>query len=255
MLRKCSVAHDAPSGYRLTIAPFTPPHTEQRELDEFLSLIAHDLRTPLTAIKGYAQLLLRQRRDEPPDDPVAESLRTIIAQTDRLDQMTASLLDISRVRVGRVPLRRGQVDVLATARRVFLQLPEISAAESPTDEHGALIDGDEARITQAIRTMATYLATRDGRGQLSGCVRTTSDKVQVIVDDDGEALPPEAAARLFDRLIEPAPSSPTGWQIGRPELYVARGLAQAHGGTLEVESPIVPSGRGVRLVLALPLID
>jgi signal transduction histidine kinase len=168
--------------------------------------------------------------------------------------MTASLLDISRVRVGRVPLRRGAVDVLATARRAFLELPEVSTDESLAAAGGAVVDGDETRIAQVIRTMAAYLATRVGRGRLTARVTTAPPEVSVLVEDDGDSLSPEAAARLFDRLIEPASNSPTGWQIGRPDLYVARGLAQAHGGTLEVESPTAETRRGVRLVLALPLL-
>jgi two-component system, OmpR family, sensor kinase len=211
------------------------------------------LRTPLTAIKGYAQLVLRQRRDEPPDDPTAESLRIIIGQADRLDQMTASLLDISRVRVGRVPLRRSVVDVRAIARRVFLEMPEVQTEADPADAPEARVDGDAARVSQIIRSMATFLATRDPRGTLSASVTTSDGRVRVAMLDDAAPVPADTAARLFERLVEPAPNSPTGWQLGRPDLYIARGLAHAHGGTLEVESPAGDSGLGVRLTLVLPL--
>ena len=227
-------------------------------MDEFISLVAHDLRTPLTAIKGYAQLVLRQRRDQPPGDPIAESMRTIIAQADRLDEMTASLLDISRVRVGRVPLRRSRVDVRAIAQNVFLELPEVAAelappVDAPPDPGESIVDADPARVGQVLRTMTTYLATREGRGALSARLTTSGGDVTIAVLDDGQALAADAAQRLFDRLIQPALLSPTGWQIAHPDLYVARGLAAAHGGTLDVDSPVDGSENGVRLTLTLPL--
>ena len=201
--------------------------------------------------------MLRQRRDQPADDPVAESLRTIIGQADRLDEMTAALLDISRIRVGRVPLRRSDVDVRGTARRIFLELTEVSAdLESPESspsvgEVDAVVDGDAARIGQIIRTMVSFLATRDGRGALSARLAPSADHVRVIVEDDGDPLA-ERDVGLFERLVEPASNSPTGWQIARPDLFIARGLAAAHGGTLEAESPADDSQRGVRFTLMLP---
>ena len=226
--------------------------SEQRELDEFISLVSHDLRTPLTAIKGYAQLVLRQRRGQP-DDSITESLRTIVEQSDRLDEMTAALLDISRVRVGRVPLRLESVDFVSVAERTLAQLPSGAAQLDRGSTTDLPVSADPARIAQIIRTVATFLAQRDGAGVITARLIQDSGRACLEIDDDGAALEPAARAELFDRLIEPALDRPTGWRIARPELYIARGLAVADGGSLGVESPAGGADQGVRIALTLPL--
>lgn len=226
--------------------------SEQRELDEFISLVSHDLRTPLTAIKGYAQLVLRQRRGQP-DDSTTESLRTIVEQSDRLDEMTAALLDISRVRVGRVPLRLERVDLAAVAERTLTQLPGGGATLVSGSVGDLTIDADPTRIAQIIRTVAAYLTQRDGAGAIAARMSRDSGAAHLEIEDDGAALEPAVRADLFDRLIEPALDRPTGWKIAHPELYIARGLAVAHGGSLSVESPASGADQGVRITLSLPL--
>ena len=243
-----SVAHSAASGYRLTITSFTPPD-DQRELDEFISLISHDLRTPLTSIRGYAQLLLRQRRNQP-EDATAESLQIIVRETDRLDEMTAALLDISRVRVGRVPLRPERVNLAAALQKVMAELGHSSA---PLDgpEEPAVVTADAKRVSQVLRAVGRYLDERGGA--VSAGLSHDDERVHLVLEDDGDSLAPAELQRLFGALIESAPDAPSGWRIGRPDLYIARGLAEAHGGSLRAESPVSGSARGVRFTLSLPL--
>ena len=140
-------------------------------------------------------------------------MRTIIAQADRLDEMTASLLDISRVRVGRVPLRRSRVDIRAIVRNVVLELPDVAVdpappGDAPSDPGESIVDADLARVSQVLRTMTAYLAAREGRGALSARVTKTDGDVTIAVADDGPPLAADAAQRLFDRLIQPALLSP-----------------------------------------------
>ena len=196
---------------------------------------------------------MRQRRDLA-DDSTAESLRTIIKESDRLDAMTASLLDISRVRVGRVPLRIEQLDVASAVQRAFLALPELPANVSVESDAAELtVAADAARVTQIVRTILSFLSQRDGAGSIVARLSRAAGAVQVDIEDDGTSLEPEAAAQLFSRLIEPAPNQASGWKIARPELYIARGLAKAHGGALQVDSPIGGGQQGIRFRLTLPL--
>jgi signal transduction histidine kinase len=169
--------------------------------------------------------------------------------------MTATLLDISRVRVGRVPLRLDRVNLVAAAQRALALHAsdgEEIRADLPTDE--VWVTADAARVGQIIATVTRYLRGRTGSGAVAARLASDPDIARLEVWDDGEALDPDHAAEVFTRLIEPATDRPTGWKIARPELYVARGLAAAHGGSLVAESPVGTSDRGVKFVLTLPLV-
>ena len=195
--------------------------------------------------------MLRQRRDQP-EDTISESLHIIVREADRLDEMTASLLDISRVRVGRVPLKRERVNLDAALKHVMAELavPD-SAVETP--EQPVVVSADGRRVSQLLRAIGAFLGAREGAGALSARLACDEAHASVVMGDDGDPLAPERADRLFSSLIEPALDSPSGWRIGLPELFVARGVAEAHGGSLSVESPADSASRGVRFTLTLPL--
>jgi len=221
---------------------------ERRELDEFISLLAHDLRTPLTSIRGYAQLMLRQRRDAGADDSLAGGLRTIMEQADRLASLTDVLLDVSRVRLGRVALRRSEVDFAAVVRlAIAAQHVEV---ELYAPEAGPMLNADAQRIQQAVSAVLRYL--RKGTGRLGVRLAQTGDRAVLTLESDGPAESTDQRDQLFHRLVEQAPTA-SGWQLAHPELYVAHGVIQAHGGTLTVESPVNGSDQGVRFRLSLPL--
>ncbi|HEU5318657.1 MAG TPA: HAMP domain-containing sensor histidine kinase [Chloroflexota bacterium] len=230
---------------------------DHRQLDEFISLLAHDLRTPLTSIRGYAQLMLRQRRGATEggrdDDTVSDGLRIIMEQADRLASMTELLLDVSRIRRQRVGLNtRNPVDLSATLRTAAAALSGVQVAiHAP--EHGPQLTADGARVQQIIVAMLRFLAVRGGSEPVSATVQVSDGAVTLAADGAGDPLDSEAAKRLLHQLVEPAPSA-SGWQLARTDLFVARGMAEAHGGSLTVESPPDGAGRGVRLTLTLPLV-
>jgi signal transduction histidine kinase len=220
---------------------------ERRELDEFISLLAHDLRTPLTSIRGYAQLLLRQRRNAAPDDSLAGGLRTIMEQADRLAGLTDVLLDVSRVRLGRVALRRSEVDLAAVVRlAIAAQRAEV---ELDAPESGPTLNADAQRIQQAISAVLRYLRPRDGR--IVARLSAPSACATLTIQSDAAPLTSEQRDQLFLRLVEQA-STASGWQLAHPDLYVAHGVTQAHGGTLDVESPLDGTNHGIRFTLTLP---
>jgi two-component system, OmpR family, sensor kinase len=229
-------------------------HAEQHELDEFISLLAHDLRTPLTSIRGYAQLLMRQRPGQPPLDPtLASGLQTIIEQSDRLSGLTNLLLDVSRVRLGRVALRRAEVDLTHAVRAVVSSWPEPGAIDEPEGMDAVLMaSADSTRVQQMVRALLQYVTAREG-GQSRVRLRLTPTPpdVALTIEDDGDVLDPEGAGKLFNQLVVPT-SGTGGWRLAHPELFIVRGLAEAHGGGLEAVSPVPDSERGLRITLRLP---
>ena len=168
--------------------------------------------------------------------------------------MTATLLDISRVRVGRVPLRLDRANLVAAAQRALTSHPAVGTEfEIEAPPEGVFVNADATRIGEIVVTAARYLAHRPGAGAIAARVTRDLEFARLEISDDGEALDTLTTAQIFTRLIEPATDRPTGWKIARPELYVARGLAAAHGGSLVAESPVATTQRGVKFVLTLPL--
>lgn len=276
----------------------------RREHDDYISIMAHDLRTPLTSIRGYAQLMLRQarpRNDEPPD-PRAESLRnglqTIIEQADRLATLTATLLDVARVRTGRVALHLAEVDLGQLTRDVAAQAntqariqsnapaatrpgaqpqPDASAngvtaaaevapgaaseVRVQVPDKGPVVLADGARLKQVLDTLLDFARQHTTTGQpielrvaqpssAAGTPGTSAigtsaagdiadAEVEVRLALPGEPLTPTDQARLFDQLVIETTTSSGGLerQMGHPELYIVRGLVEAHGGSLCIEGP------------------
>lgn len=227
----------------------------ERETHEFISLLAHDLRTPLTSIRGYTQLMLRLRPGQPPLDPSIESgLTTIIEQSDRLAAMTNMLLDVCRIRLERVALRSTAVDVSSVVRAVLTGSSVEHEIDAP--DRGPLIAADGSRVQQMITTMVTFLSGRNGgtlplRVSVGEQDSGGAGSAVVTLRDGGSPLEPELASHLFDRLARKQPDSEV-WQLAHPDLFVAHGIARAHGGAIECRSP-VEADRGVELTLTLPV--
>ena len=225
-------------------------------MDEFISLLAHDLRTPLTSIRGYAQLLLRRRHEQTALDPhIASGLQTIIAQSDRLGTMTSLLLDISRVRLGRVALRRGPVDLGIVTQAVIASWSETHGGELALEGHldGLVVNADGIRVQQVIRSMLDFVSLRPGGASPPAIALSKHDgQAFVVVTDEGEPLPEGVRARLFDQLVT-GQENDAGWQLAQPELYIARGVTEAHGGRLVAESPLPERDNGLRVSMLIPL--
>lgn len=236
-----------------------PRDVDEREMDEFISILAHDLRTPLTSIRGYAQLMLRQRRTAnaeqqgSDDDPIGGGLRIIMEQSDRLAGLTDLLLDVSRIRLGRVALRQGQVDLAAVVRATIAGLPGVEFnVASP--EAGPLVEGDATRVQQMVEALLRFLAARGGSERVDVRIDANGGEdglVSLVAEGGGAALGADEVEHLLHRLVRPA-ATVAQWELAHPELVIARGVAEAHGGALSVISPIDGTERGVRLTLSLP---
>lgn len=229
----------------------------QREHDEFVSIISHDLRTPLTAVRGYAQLLLR--RSSNGDSTLAEaepSLRTILQQADRVASLTDILLDISRIRSNRLALRRTSVDLGQVARDAAERAKRdwdtasISVEAPPV---GPVVSADVGRLVQIVRSMLEFAAERSMKeGEITIHISTQPRDeragAQVYIHDEGDVLAKEETEALFKELTRQGPHR----ALGHLTLYIAKGVAEAHGGMVWAESPPPGSEVGARLAMWLP---
>ena len=202
-----------------------------------ISTIAHELRSPLTSVKGFSSTLLR-RWDRFTDDQKRLMLQTIEADADRVTRLITELLDISRIDSGRLQVRKQPVDVTAAINQHI----ERFVASGYDRERFALSNGhdvvlpevwaDPDRLDQILANLMEN-AVRHGAGTVSMSVapsgREGDEAVAVTISDEGEGISPEAYPMIFTRFWHGRTRGGTG--LG---LYVVRGLVEAHGGTISV---------------------
>ncbi|MFL5350822.1 MAG: ATP-binding protein [Hyalangium sp.] len=220
----------------------------ERDLrEQFVSLLAHDLRGPLTSVKAAAQLLLRR-----PEEP--EKLRELASRIDRniqrMDQMIRDLLDVSRIHVGgRLPLRLGACELGAVAREVVEELRVLHGGRFVLDvghEVRGIWSAEELRRALWNLTVnAVKYGARDTPITLT--VKGTPQGARASVHNEGEGIPLEEQAHLFELFSRARSASASeGWGLG---LFLVRACAEAHGGKVRVQSD---AATGTTFTLELP---
>ncbi len=232
--------------------------TKFREAEElkstFISIISHELKTPVSLIKGYAETL--QRDDARWDrDTVRESLTVISEESDRLAELIENLLDASRLQAGALKLNLAEVSLEQLAAR----LAQKFAAQPAAARHTLTVDfpksfpplpGDEERLTQVLSNLignAIKYSPQGGRIVVSG--RAEPTQVVVRVSDEGPGIASADLPHVFERFYRgdsEAAKRAKGTGLG---LYLARAVVEAHGGRIWVESP---AGRGATFAFSLP---
>jgi signal transduction histidine kinase len=220
----------------------------QQTADELISVLAHDLRTPLTPLFGYAEMIhtLAERDGQPRTAQAAAAIRRGLQ---RLHRMIGDLLDASRLERGLFVVAPEQIDLVQLVRETLdsmgLAAPDV-AVEAP-ESLGAVVD--PARVQQALQNLLSN-ARRYAPAGTAITVRVAAEGdaggewAVLSVQDRGPGIAPELLPHLFSRFQRGAGSSGLG--LG---LFLAHGIATAHGGTLHVES--LP-GAGTTFRLRLP---
>ncbi len=235
-----------------TIADITAQHRQQECQEEFLHMVSHDLRIPLTVIQGHAQVLEHGLNDVLDHDRARVCTRAIQHSARRMNVMIQDLVDLARIEGHQLVLQR---DALALQR----YLPELYQRLTGTLALGRVtleasetlpvvsVDADRLeRILVNLLSNALKYSPPDAPVLLRA---TAGDGgVTIAVIDQGMGIPPEAIPHLFDRFYRVnAPRKAEGLGLG---LYITRLLVEAHGGTLDVEST---PGQGSTFRIFLPV--
>ena len=204
-----------------------------RSRADLVSTVAHELRSPLTSVKGFTATLLA-RWDRFNDEQKKVMLETVNADADRVTRLLTDLLDVSRIDAGRLEMRRQVVDVPAAVHRAVAGR---TAGGEPAERFVVQVApelpeiwADPDKIDQVVGNLVEN-ALRHGAGTvtLSVAADPEGDGLEVVVADEGEGIPEEIAERIFTRFWRG--SRRTGTGLG---LYIVRGLVEAHGGRVEV---------------------
>lgn len=232
--------------------------TRFREAEElkstFISVISHELKTPVALIKGYASTL---RREDAQWDRgvVKDSLAVIEEEADRLTGLIENLLDASRLQAGALAINRSDVALDALAQRTAERF------RTQTSRHTLVVDfpqdfpvvmADEDRLTQVLSNLvsnAIKYSPQGGEIRIQGQARP--EQVVVCVSDQGAGINSEDIPHVFDRFFRSTNATRTTKGAGLG-LYLARAVIEAHGGHIWVDSK---PGEGARLCFSLPRED
>jgi len=199
--------------------------------DEFLSIASHELKTPLTALKLHLEI--GQRRGAAAGTP-APWLDSALRQVDRVAALVVELLDLAQIRAGRLALRRRPVDLAELARSVAERLGDVLAKSGNTLEVDAAApvegDCDPARIEQVLANLLVNASRHAPGARVVLRVAREGDRAVLSVEDDGRGIPADARERIFG-AYEKVERGGKGQGLGLG-LYIARQIAEAHGGTI-----------------------
>lgn len=214
---------------------------------ELISTVAHELRSPLTSVRGFTATVLAQW-DRFGDEQKKLMLETVSADADRLARMLSELLDVSRIDSGRLELHRQVVDLAATVRRNFAGRVASGELEGRfvLHLHGVLPDMwlDPDKIEQVVGNLVEN-AIRHGAGTVTVEIAPAGDGAEVTITDEGDGINDEHLSRVFAKFWRSASHS-SGSGLG---LYIAKGIVEAHGG--RITAGRAPGG-GARLRFTLP---
>ncbi|HWU11753.1 MAG TPA: PAS domain-containing sensor histidine kinase [Streptomyces sp.] len=221
---------------------------------ELIATVAHELRSPLTSVKGFTATLLA-KWERFTDDQKRLMLETVDADANRVTRLIAELLDISRIDSGRLELRRQPVDISAAVERHIQALTANGQAPGRFLVHTRrplpALWADPDKVDQVLGNLLEN-AVRHGEGTVTieiapapAPAKSDENGTAVTVSDEGPGIPEESMGRVFTRFWRGSKRGGTG--LG---LYIVKGIVEAHGGTITVDR--APGG-GAEFRFILPV--
>ena len=236
----------------VTMQDLAPLRELERMRADFLGMVSHELRAPLTAVKGSAATALRRPRNFAPAE-IEQFFRIIEEQADRMDSLIRDLLDAGRIEAGMLsvaPAPSKVTDLLDRARTTFL---------SGGCRHRVVIDlppdlprvmADQERILQVLNNLFSNAARHSPE---SSTIRVKAARegvhLAIAVSDEGHGISPDELAKLFRKYVRDGEHG-VGGGLG---LAICKGLVEAHGGRIRAESD--GPGQGARFTFTLPVAD
>jgi signal transduction histidine kinase len=213
---------------------------------EFLSLATHQIRAPLTAIKGYASLILEKDYGEVPA-PIESAVKTIFDSCQNLVVIVNDFLDISRIEQGRMKYEMVDVDLVKVCRDIVDQLkPNIESAglyiKMDTNKEQVIVNADSSKIKQVIGNLVDNCIKYTKQGGINVSVDAREKDVVVSIKDTGIGISKEDISKLFGKFVRAKDASKTnviGTGLG---LYIAKQMIEAHSGSVWVESEGLDKG-------------
>ena len=210
----------------------------EREKDEFVCMATHELKTPISTLRGYAQMAeARANRLDAPD--VAMSISKIIRQADRLTRLVADLLDVSRIHTGHIDLRIAETDVVRIVREAVEHQRAVHPGRCFQFDYNvavAVVHADGSRVEQVLTNLLDNAVKYSPEGgPVFALLEVGADEVLVAVTDRGIGIPVEEQGQLFQRFYRAKSGAHrvSGLGVG---LYISYRIILEHGGRMWVRS-------------------
>lgn len=255
LARRCALALENARLYADEQRARAEAEAAVRLRDEFLSVASHELKTPLTALFGNAQIIQRRdAREGALNERDRRSLALIVEQAERLNRMMSELLDVTRIASGRIELNLAPLDLCELVGRVVDELRPGGRAhrlDLALPAEPVLMMGDELRLAQVVTNLLQNAVKYSPYGgTITVRLAPEDGTVTLTVADEGLGVPREALPRLFERYYRASNASAkriAGMGIG---LYVVKEIVELHAGSVAVASE---EGRGSTFTVTLPL--
>lgn len=228
---------------------------ERRHFLSFLSMVTHDLKSPLVAVQGYLKMLLR-RSAECLDERMQQGVHRSILRLDGMMELISDLLELSRIESGQVAAELRTVawdEVLSAAVETAHELAGPQGLVVATEVHRPLpeVFASDIRLQQLILNLVSNSVRFTPRGgRITVRARRADDAVVVAVEDDGAGIDADKLPHVFEEFYKGDPESPEGTGLG---LSICKRIVDMHGGAIQAESPVPETGRGTRVTFSIPV--
>lgn len=214
---------------------------------ELLANVSHDLRTPLTMIKGYSEVM----RDLPGEN-TPENVQVIIDETERLTNLVNDLLDLSRLEAGVISLNKSRFNLTENIRAMLERYDKLAEYRFPFfAETDVFVEADELRLSQVVYNLVNNAITYVGEDKTVTLRQTVENgKVRISVTDTGEGIPADQLKDIWERYYKVDKEhkrAQVGTGLG---LSIVKNVLDMHGGAYGVESRL---GQGSTFWFELPL--
>ncbi len=233
-----------------TIRDITRFRQAEEMKSTFISVVSHELKTPVALIKGYVSTLRREDADWD-TEIVQDSLAVIEEEADRLTLMIENLLDATRLQAGGMQIKRSDLALDQLAQRVAQKM------QTQTSTHKISVDfppdfpiilADEGRIMQVITNLVGNAIKYSPGGEIALSGQIRADKVILCVSDEGPGIAPDDIPHIFDRFYR-APKMARNTKGAGLGLYLTRAIIEAHGGQIWVDTD---GSKGAKICFCLP---
>lgn len=228
---------------------------------DFVALVSHELRAPLTTLNGALEITLRSESELPPR--AQRVIEVMSAETLRLNRFVRTILDLSRLEAGRLKFNLGPTPLTPMLKHVADVTLRLDGRAVQWDVEPKLPPAwaDELYLEEVVKNLLfnTVKYTPAGAPVTIGVHRASDNPglVQIDITDHGPGIPPAQQAQIFERFYRHADGdagAPVGWGLG---LFFARALVEGQGGRLTVTSPVHadPENPGTRFTVTLPVAE
>lgn len=222
--------------------------------DDFISAASHELKTPVTSLKIYTELLLRQSTQRG-DERTSSHLQKMNGQIERLAVLVSDLLDASKIEAGKLELRRETVELQPVVDEV-VEAVQTTTTKHHIEIHGAVgrtVLGDRERLSQVVTNLLTNAIKYSPHAdRIVVRIAETSTGATIEVEDYGIGIDEEHLDQIFDRFYRVTSADEKTFPGLGMGLFISREIVRRHGGTMEVAST---KGRGSIFRFTVPYSD